>query len=210
MRKKVKIERTKKGFPALWEQGGGYSNTGEAQIVCDSQGRPKKPVYIRRAGSLANGQHALFVIEPGDVIIQANHHREDFQIEILQVEKIEESCYTEKYSFPNTTEEQLLSWAQESAWVRNRGGKVLPETVGEYKSYRYVLIRIPETFAVCSQLAQFDMVKWDGEQMLYYQPNVYRRAMNEGVAAKFAEAIAAAKEKATCYHCRGPHFVRMN
>ena len=193
--KKIKIERTKKGFPALWECGGGYTNTGEAQIIASSTGGPKKPVYIRRAGQLANREHALFVIQPGDIIIRANHHREDFNIEILQVEKIEKIFYVERYSLPNTTEEQLLSWAQESAWVQKKGGKVLPETVGEYKSgaghlYRYVLIRIPETFAICSTLAQFDMGEWD----------------NEEAAKKFADAISAAKEKATCHHCREPHF----
>lgn len=192
--KKILIEKTKKGYPALWEQGGGYTNTGEAQIVCDSKGKPKKPVYIRRAGQLANREHALFIVEPGDIVVRANHHREDFQIEILQVEKIEGTYYDERYSMPNTTEEQLLSWAQESAWVRNRRGQVLPETLGEYKSaaglYRYVLIRIPETFAICKPLAQFDMGEWD----------------NEEAAKKFADAISAAKEKATCYHCREPHF----
>lgn len=193
--KKIKIEKTKKGYSALWEQGGGYTNTGEAQIVCDSQGNPKKPVYIRRAGQLANREHALFIIESGDIIIRANHHREDFNIEILQVEKFEETYYDERYSLPNISEEQLLDWAQQSGWVRNRGGQVLPETLGEYKSasghlYRYVLIRIPETFAVCSTLAHFDMGEWD----------------NEEAAEKFADAISAAKEKATCYHCREPHF----
>ena len=192
--KKIQAEKTKKGYPALWEQGGGYTNTGEAQIVCDSQGRPKKPVYIRRAGQLANREHALFIIQPGDVIIRANHHRENFNFEILQVERFEEILYVERYSMPNTTEEQLLSWAQESAWVRNRRGQVLPETLGEYKSaaglYRYVLIQIPETMAICSTLAQFDMGEWETE------PPAFLHA-----------AIEAAKEKATCYHCREPHFV---
>ena len=193
--KKIKIERTKKGYPALWEAGGGYTNTGEAIIIASSSGSPKKPVYIRRAGQLANREHSLFIIEPGDVIIRASHHREDFQIEVLQVEKFEERPYDEKYSMPNTTEEQFLSWAQETAWVQKKGGKVLPETLGEYKStaghlYRYVMIRIPETFAICKPLAQFDMGEWD----------------NEEAAEKFADAISAAKEKATCYHCREPHF----
>ena len=196
MTKTISIERTKKGLPALWECGGGYSNTGDATIIAGPKGEKKKPVYIRRRGELANRKHALFIIEPGDIIIRAKHHREDFSIEVLQVKKIEESCYTEKYSLPNISEEQLLDWAQESAWVQKKGGKVLPETLGEYKSdaghlYRYVLIRIPETFAICKPLAHFDMGEWD----------------NEEVAANFAEAIAAAEEKATCYHCREPHYI---
>ncbi len=82
---KIKIERTKKGFPAFWEAGGGYTNTGEATIIASSSGGPKKPIYIRNRGSLANSNHALVVLEVGDYIIFANHHREDFEIKIHRV-----------------------------------------------------------------------------------------------------------------------------
>ena len=30
---KIAIEKTKKGYPACWESGGGYRNTGDAVIV---------------------------------------------------------------------------------------------------------------------------------------------------------------------------------
>ena len=30
---RLQIERTKKGYPAMWESGGGYTNTGEATII---------------------------------------------------------------------------------------------------------------------------------------------------------------------------------
>lgn len=96
MEKRVKIELTKRGFPAMWEKGGGFSNTGEATIICSSDGRPKKAVYIRRKGHLANAEHALVVLEKGDFVIEAFQWREDFTIVIYKVKdfKTENTVYT--------------------------------------------------------------------------------------------------------------------
>ena len=85
MIKTISIERTKKGLPALWECGGGYSNTGEAQIIANPDGSPKKPVYIRRRGELANREHALFVVHEGDTVIQSSHHRGDFSHNVYRI-----------------------------------------------------------------------------------------------------------------------------
>lgn len=85
---KISIERTKRDCPALWEWGGGYTNTGEAQIVCGPNGEPLKPVYVRRRGSLANGNHALFIVRPGCYVVRAEHHRGDFAIDVLKIKNI--------------------------------------------------------------------------------------------------------------------------
>ena len=137
--KKIEIERTKKGFPALWECGGGYTNTGEATIIASPSGGPKKAIYIRSRGPLANERHALIPIEVGDYIIEANHHRRDFVIEIFRIVDFE--------------------------------------------------IKEEDTYAIVEQEFEFSMGEWDKE------PPAYLEA-----------AIQAAKEKATCYHCREPHF----
>ena len=132
----VKIEHTKKGLPALWEKGGGWTNTGRSQIICDPNGRPKVPIYIRRRGQLACKQHALFVIEVGGMVIKAAHHRRDFSITVYRIEQIldNEACL------------------------------------------------IP--------LHSFDQGEWDCE------PDRH-----------LAAAVEAAKRKATCYHCRSPHYI---
>ncbi len=83
--KKIKTETTKMGYHAMWEAGGGASNTGEATIICDQNGRPKKPVYIRRAGHLANAEHALIVLAIGDYIVKSYHKRKDFWIRIYKI-----------------------------------------------------------------------------------------------------------------------------
>lgn len=135
----ITIERTKKGLPALWEYGGGKTNTGNSQIIANADGSPKKPVYIRRSGTLANSDHALFIITPGDLIIQAYHHRKDFTIRVFRIAGIRED----------------------------------------------------EDTAILEQIFLYDMGEWDIEPPEYLLP-----------------AIEAAREKATCYHCRSPHYIK--
>ena len=83
--KKINIETSKRGLPCVWEQGGGFSNTGDAVIICNSKGGRKKPLYIRQRGDLSCKQHALVVIQKGDIIIEASHHREDFDIYVWRI-----------------------------------------------------------------------------------------------------------------------------
>ncbi len=134
---KIRIELTKKGYPALWEGGGGYTNTGDASIVCNKDGSSKKPVYIRRKGHLANMEHALFIVDIGDIYIIAEHHRRDFNISV----------------------------------------------------YRIISINREEKFAEAEKICCFSEGEWDVEP-----------------PQQLEAAIEAAKKKATCYHCREPHY----
>ena len=138
--KKVRIEKTKKGYPALWEAGGGYSNTGKAIIIASPNGGPKRAVYVRSRGHLANGQHALVILEVGDYIIKANQHRGDFEIEIFRITGFED--------------------------------------------------KEGETFAIAEQVNCFSQNEWDAE-----------------LPAHLEQAVHTAMHKATCYHCREPHFI---
>jgi hypothetical protein len=82
------LVKTKRGLPALWESGGGMSNTGDARIIANSEGQPKKPVYIRTGGHLALGDHALFVVDEGDIVIDVYRHHSDFDISVKRIAKI--------------------------------------------------------------------------------------------------------------------------
>jgi hypothetical protein len=150
----MKIERTKKGLPALWECGGGYSNTGEATIIAGPNGEKKKPVYIRRRGSLACDNHALFVVHEGDTVIQSSHHRGDFH----------------------------------------------------NKVYRLVAIRGDK--AELELIAEFFHGQWDtgqiGEKL---EADLARMAAGEPPTMELSIAVQMAEVKATCYHCREPHYV---
>ena len=88
--KKWKVERTKSGIAALWELGGGATNTGEATIICDRFGRRKKAIYVRRKGHLSNSEHALIPVEIGDVIVKSFHKRGDFIHRIYSIENIDD------------------------------------------------------------------------------------------------------------------------
>lgn len=138
--KKVLIEKTKKGYPAMWESGGGFTNTGEATIIADKDGQPKKAIYVRNRGQLANLHHALVILEVGDYIVEADHHREDFEIEILKVLGFED--------------------------------------------------KEEETYAIVKQENYFSSGEWDTELPDFLE-----------------DAVHVAMEKATCYHCRCPHFI---
>lgn len=131
------IERSRKGLPCLWEAGGGLTNTGRATIIADRNGRPKSPIYVRGAGSLSCGEHALVPIEVGDHVIKAYHHRKDFEIVVYRIVEIRD----------------------EEAEV---------EVVMDYR-----------------------MGEWAPSEP----------------SGPLAEAVMAAKKKATCYHCRSPHYV---
>lgn len=141
--KEIRIKRTKKGYPAFWEAGGGYTNTGEATIIANINGQPKKAIYIRGRGHLANDNHALVILEVGDYIIEANHHRRDFEIQIFKVTGFED--------------------------------------------------KEEDTYAIVELEHEFSMGEWDKE------PPAYLEA-----------AVQAAMEKATCYHCREPHFIHIS
>lgn len=78
-------EKTAKGLPAMWESGGGLTNTGKSIIVCGANFEPLVPVYVRQKGMLACANHALFVVSPGYHIIEASHHREDFDIFVHRI-----------------------------------------------------------------------------------------------------------------------------
>lgn len=137
---KVLIEKTKKGYPAMWERGGGFTNTGVATIIANENGKPKKAVYVRQRGPLANENHALIVLEVGDYIVEADHHREDFEISVLKVLGFEEK--------------------------------------GE------------EMYAVVEQVNYFSNGEWEVE-----------------LPAFLETPVRASMQKATCYHCREPHYI---
>ena len=81
----LKLERTKRGLPALWESGGGMSNSGSSTVIGGKYGEKLKPLYVRRSGSLSNSNHALFVVRKGSIVVMCSHHRGDFSITVSQV-----------------------------------------------------------------------------------------------------------------------------
>jgi hypothetical protein len=90
MERTINIVRSKKNIPCLWEQGGGATNTGEAQIIASEEGKPKRALYIARRGPLSCGEHALIPLKIGDYVINADHHRFDFHVSVGRIKEIKE------------------------------------------------------------------------------------------------------------------------
>lgn len=201
--KKIEIEKTKKGYPAFWESGGGYTNTGEATIIANKDGQPKEAIYVRRRGHLANAQHALIVLEVGDYIIEANHHREDFEIQIFKILdfEVKNGSYI---TTGKTLDRMTIDQFTEKYGELEKFSKMK----GFYETYQIdekivASTRIPneiellelkeesyeKAYAVVKQVNCFSMGEWDKKLPENLKP-----------------AVQAAMEKATCYHCREPHF----
>ena len=79
------IERTKSGIPAVWEEGGGWSNSGSATIICGPHGQKKKALTIRTRGDLACKKHALFAAHEGDLVIKASWWHGNVSIYISKI-----------------------------------------------------------------------------------------------------------------------------
>lgn len=156
MKTKIYISRTKKGLPALWEEGGGMSNTGDAQIIADPNGEAKVPIYIRRSGALANSHHALFVVHVGDIVIQSRHHRKEFTHEIFRISTI---CEEE-------AELELIATYSCGQWDAGELGQKMEKEFSELVAGN-----------------------------TFFSALVY--------------AVLKAELKATCYHCREPHYAVM-
>ena len=84
----MKLETTKRGFPALWESGGGMSNTGRSQIICGRNGEARRPIYQPRGGHLACGNHALITVHEGFYIVKASQHRGTYSLVIYKILKL--------------------------------------------------------------------------------------------------------------------------
>lgn len=69
---KIPIDTTKRGFPAMWERGGGLTSGGSAQIITGRNGEARRPIYMPRGGSLSCGDHALIGVDRGFHVVTAS------------------------------------------------------------------------------------------------------------------------------------------
>jgi len=136
---KIDIELTKKGYPSIWEKGGGMSNTGSATIVSGSKGERLYPVWVNRRGELSCGYHALIIIGEGYHVIFADQHRGDYEIRVFRINAIDKDS------------------------------------------------KLADLELVC----EYSHGEWGVE------PSDF-----------LSDAIDAAVEKADCYHCREPHYIK--
>lgn len=90
----IRVEISKSGLPCLWECGGGYTNTGGAQIICDHFGNAKKAIFVPRKGVDIGG--AVIPVVAGDIIINNERWHEKNLISVIKIQSINNSIATLK------------------------------------------------------------------------------------------------------------------
>lgn len=124
------VSLSKNGIPCIWESGGGYSNTGNSRLIGDKNGNPKKAIYVRRCGELACMEHALIPIRINDIVVEANHHRGDFDIDIYRIVSIDIDS--------KKAEMELINNFSEEQWDKNLDEKyedIVDSAIRKAKSY---------------------------------------------------------------------------
>lgn len=86
--KEYELTISKSGLPCLWESGGGFTNIGNSFIITNHEGKKKQPIYIRRSGELACGDHALIPIQKGDYGISVYRGRSEYDVYIYEFNNI--------------------------------------------------------------------------------------------------------------------------
>lgn len=77
---------SKSGLPCLAENGGGSSNTGYTDIICNKNYNRKKAIFI---GRYACGDHAVIPVVEGDHVINVERHWDLCKVTDFAIEKIE-------------------------------------------------------------------------------------------------------------------------
>jgi hypothetical protein len=136
---KIRIERTKKGLPALWEEGGGYTRTGDAKIICGPGGEPLKPLYVRQTGHLSNDRHTLFVIREGYHVIAARYSAAHggYEVEVFRIVEIGEN---------EATTEKVAEYSQ-GEWEPELPGYLMPAIQAAIQKTRIYHCRRPIYYA---------------------------------------------------------------
>ncbi len=71
MNKKIEIDATKRGFPAMWETGGGLTSGGSAMLVTKRDGSKPRAVFVKTRGHRSGGPHALICVHEGYYLVYA-------------------------------------------------------------------------------------------------------------------------------------------
>ena len=88
-RKVIQLERTRSGRPAKFESGGASSQVlGRATIMCGPHGEKMLPTYIKKTGPRAVGNHALFVVFAGTLVVEVERVKDIFDVSVLKIKNI--------------------------------------------------------------------------------------------------------------------------
>lgn len=70
--KTIKVDATKRGFPAMWETGGGLTSGGSAMLITKRDGSKPRAVFVKTSGHRSGGPHALICVHEGFYLVYAS------------------------------------------------------------------------------------------------------------------------------------------
>lgn len=85
----ILLYRSRSNLVCLWECGGGFTNTGAAQLVTSPTGNPKRAIYIRTHGDLCCGNHALIPVKVGDCVVSVDRHWDRVAVVVERITAID-------------------------------------------------------------------------------------------------------------------------
>ena len=147
---------------------------------------------------MANDNHALFILELGDYIIEAKHRRRNFDVEIYKVIGFE-SINRSYFSTGDTLYKMRLNEFISKYGRLEKYPKLLGFTRDTYRIDKKTAAQSTHVF----ETKELEIVELQEEiceetYAIVKKVNCYNPHLKA--------AVQAAKEKATCYHCREPHF----
>lgn len=90
--KNINITTSKTGITCIWESGGAFTNTGNATVVGDNFGYPKKAIFIKKHGDLACKEHALIPIKKGDIVLNIERSHDVYQLSWYRIAQVGRDC----------------------------------------------------------------------------------------------------------------------
>ena len=85
MKMSIECILSNNGRPCLWEKGGAERNSGEATIICGSNGEKKEAI---KKGHESCGEHALIPVGSNDIVIIAEQRRGEYKIQVYKIHTI--------------------------------------------------------------------------------------------------------------------------
>ena len=124
MSKSITIDTTKRGLPAVWESGGGYTSKGGAVVITKPDGSKPRAVYVRRGGHLASGDHALVVVREGYYLVRVGISRGDRSSGSIEqiVETSVKDIYGERFEASATV--KVVNTFSEGSWDKPLDAKL--------------------------------------------------------------------------------------
>jgi len=75
--------------PLVFEKGGASKREGEAQIICDKDFSPLRPLRVITRGGVACGEHAVFEAKAGIRLLKTYQKNGEFLTTVYKIKKIE-------------------------------------------------------------------------------------------------------------------------